>query len=144
VSHLGDLATRLAQIHRTAAEGYLSQGMYQEALPHLETAVTFAKGNAEYQNQLGFVRYICGNDQGAATAFQQALDLQPANADGWFNLGMVQYGQGASPRRRTASASRPSTSRTTPRLEQPRRRAAPARPDQRRADLLPAHSADRP
>jgi Flp pilus assembly protein TadD len=94
VSHLGDLAQRLAQIHRTAAEGYLSQGMYSEALPHLEAAVTFAKDNAEYQNQLGFVRYICGDDQGAVGSFQRALELQPANPDGWFNLGMVQYGQG--------------------------------------------------
>src|SRR5262245_16995913 len=94
VEHLTDLGTRLAQIHRTAAEGYLSQGMYGEALPHLEAAVTFAKQNAEYHNQLGFVRYICGNDQGAITSFQTALQLQPGNADGWFNLGMVQYNQG--------------------------------------------------
>lgn len=94
VTHLDDLGKRLAQIHRTSAEGYLSQGLYAEALPHLEAAATFAKEVAEYHNQLGFVRYVCGNDQGAITSFQRALQLQPTNSDGWFNLGMVQYGQG--------------------------------------------------
>ena len=93
VEHLGDLALRLAQIHRTSAEGYLSQSMYAEALPHLEAAATFANGNAEHHNQLGFVRYVLGDDVGASTAFRRALDLQPNNADGWFNLGMVEYGQ---------------------------------------------------
>lgn len=93
VEHLGDLAGRLAQIHRTAAEGYLSQSMYAESLPHLEAAATFASANAEYHNQLGFVRYVLGDDGGAINAFRRALELRPNDADGWFNLGMVQYGQ---------------------------------------------------
>lgn len=93
VEHLGDLALRLAQIHRTAAEGYLSQAMYAESLPHLEAAATFGSSNAEYHNQLGFVRYVLGDDAGSVGSFRRALELQPNNADGWFNLGMVQYGQ---------------------------------------------------
>lgn len=93
VEHLSDLSLRLAQIHRTSAEGYLSQGMYAESLPHLDAAATFAPANAEYHNQLGFVRYVLGDDAGAINAFRKALELQPNNADGWFNLGMVQYGQ---------------------------------------------------
>src|SRR5262245_58553367 len=94
ISRLGELATNLASVHRTAAEGYLSQGLYAEALPHLEAAATFAAGNAEYHNQLGFVRYLQGNDTGAIGAFRRALELKPNDADGWFNLGMVHFGQG--------------------------------------------------
>ena len=33
---LGELGSRLAEIHRTAAEAYLSQGLYEKSLPHLE------------------------------------------------------------------------------------------------------------
>ena len=93
IARLGELGERLATVHRTAAEGYLSQSLYAEALPHLEAAATFAPNKAEFQNQLGFVRYLQGDDQGAVGSFKKALALEPANADGWFNLGMVQYGQ---------------------------------------------------
>ncbi|MBX3462684.1 MAG: tetratricopeptide repeat protein [Planctomycetes bacterium] len=90
---LGELSTKLAEIHRTTAEAYLSQTLYEEALPHIEAAATFAPGEAEYQMQLGFVRYVTGDDAGAINAFNAALALDGRNAEGWFNLGMVLFGQ---------------------------------------------------
>ncbi|MCC6672106.1 MAG: tetratricopeptide repeat protein [Planctomycetes bacterium] len=93
VQQLGELGNQLAGVHRTAAEGYLSQGLYEEALPHLAAAATFAKDNAENHNQLGFVRYVTGDDQGALAAFERAIALAPQNPDSRFNLGMVLFGQ---------------------------------------------------
>jgi Flp pilus assembly protein TadD len=91
---LGEIGSKLAEIHRTAAEAYLSQSLYDQALPHLETAATFASGETEYQMQLGFVRYLTGDDVGAINAFNAVLTIDSGNAEGWFNLGMVLFGQG--------------------------------------------------
>ncbi|MCA8976732.1 MAG: tetratricopeptide repeat protein [Planctomycetes bacterium] len=90
---LGELGIKLAEIHRTAGEAYLSQGAYEEALPHVEAAATFSPGEVEYQMQLGFVRYVCSDDIGAINAFNAVLTNDPRNAEGWFNLGMVLFGQ---------------------------------------------------
>ncbi|MBL9077181.1 MAG: tetratricopeptide repeat protein [Planctomycetes bacterium] len=90
---LGELSGKLAEIHRTAAEAYMSQALYEQALPHIETAATFAAGELEYQMQLGFVRYVTGDDNGAITAFNNALAIESNNPEGWFNLGMVLFGQ---------------------------------------------------
>lgn len=90
---LGELGTRLAEIHRTAAEAWLTQGLYEQALPHLEAAAAFAPTEPEYQNQLGFVRYVTGDDVGAVTAFNAVLAADAANTEAWFNLGMVLFGQ---------------------------------------------------
>jgi Flp pilus assembly protein TadD len=90
---LGELGIKLAEIHRTAAEAWLSQSAYAEALPHLEAAATFSPGEAEYQMQLGFVRYVTGDDVGAINAFNTVLANDGTNAEAWFNLGMVLFGQ---------------------------------------------------
>jgi Tfp pilus assembly protein PilF len=90
---LHEFALKIAIAHRSAAEAYLSQDMYKEAIPHLETAVRFAPDELEHVNQLGFVRYIAGDDQGAISAFTTVLTRQPANGDALFNLGMVLFGQ---------------------------------------------------
>ena len=90
---LAELGLKLAEIHRTAAEAYLSQSCYEQALPHLETAATFSPGEIEYQMQLGFVRYLTGDDAGAINAFHAVLATDANNAEAWFNLGMVLFGQ---------------------------------------------------
>lgn len=90
---LSELGLKLAEIHRTAAEAYLSQGSYEESLPHLEAAATFSPGESEYQMQLGFVRYVTGDDVGAINAFNTVLATDATNGEGWFNLGMVLFGQ---------------------------------------------------
>ncbi len=91
--NLGELATKLAEIHRTAAEAYLSQSLYEQALPHLEAAATFSPGEIEYQMQLGFVRYVTGDDNGAINSFNAVLAVESNSAEPWFNLGMVLFGQ---------------------------------------------------
>ncbi|MSR38437.1 MAG: tetratricopeptide repeat protein [Planctomycetes bacterium] len=90
---LGELSTKLADVHRTAAEAYLSQGLYEQSLPHLAAATTFAPSELEYHNQLGFVRYVTGDDIGAIASFQQVLASDGTNGEAWFNLGMVMFGQ---------------------------------------------------
>lgn len=94
---LAELGSKLAEIHRTAAEAYLSQGLYDQSLPHLEAAATFGPGEAEYQLQLGFVRYVTGDDVGAINAFNTVLATDSGNAEAWFNLGMVLFGQSQHP-----------------------------------------------
>jgi Flp pilus assembly protein TadD len=90
---LAELGCKLAEIHRTAAEAFLSQGSYEGALPHLEAAATFAPTELEYHMQLGFVRYLTGDDTGAVNSFNTVLASDATNAEAWFNLGMVMFGQ---------------------------------------------------
>lgn len=92
-ARLTELGVRLATVHRAAAEAYLSQAMYEQALPHAHAAATFAPGEPEYQNQLGFILYVQGDDVGAITCFENVLAANPRQADALFNLGMVQYGK---------------------------------------------------
>ena len=91
--NLQELGIKLAGVHRAAAEAWLSQCNYEQALPHLEAAATFAPGELEYHNQIGFVRYVTGDDTGAITSFNTVLASDPTNGEAWFNLGMVLYGQ---------------------------------------------------
>lgn len=90
---LAELGSKLAEIHRTAAEAYMSQGSYEKAVPHLEAAAGIVPSEMEYQHQLGFVRYVVGDDVGAINAFNVVLAGDPKNGDAWFNLGMVLFGQ---------------------------------------------------
>lgn len=90
---LSELGVKMAEIHRTAGEAYLSQAAYDQALPHIEAAATFSPGEIEYQMQLGFVRYLCGDDVGAVSAFNGILAKESQNDEAWFNLGMVLFGQ---------------------------------------------------
>ena len=58
------------------------------------SAATFAPTETEYQLQLGFVRYLTGDDAGAIASFNAVLALDGNCAEAWFNLGMVLFGQG--------------------------------------------------
>ena len=93
VASLGELDSKLAEIHRTSAEAYMTQGIYEKALPHLESAVAMAPTEIEHWHQLGVVRYLTGNDGGATQAFQAVLSAEPGNDEAWFNMGMVLFGQ---------------------------------------------------
>jgi Flp pilus assembly protein TadD len=94
---LGELGVKLAEIHRTAAEAYLSQSCYEQALPHLEAAATFGASDTDYQLQLGYVRYLTGDDVGAINAFNTVLAADGNHSEAWFNLGMVLFGQSQHP-----------------------------------------------
>lgn len=91
--NLGELAVKLAEIHRTAAEGYLSQRLYDQALPHLEAAATFSPDENDYHMQLGFVQYVTGDDASAIKSFNRIISEDENNGEAWFNLGMVVFGQ---------------------------------------------------
>jgi len=91
--NLAELGLKLAEIHRTAAEAYLSQGCYDESLPHLEAAATFSPSENEYHMQLGFVQYVTGDDASAIKSFNRVISDDENNGEAWFNLGMVVFGQ---------------------------------------------------
>lgn len=90
---LAELGSKLAEIHRIAAEAYLSQGSYEQALPHLESAATFAPDATDCRLQLGFVRYVVGDDVGAVDAYNAVLTKEPTNGEAWYSLGMIMFGQ---------------------------------------------------
>lgn len=90
---LGELDGKVAEVHRSVAEAYLVQGQYERALPHLEAAVAFGAAEPELQMQLGFVRYVTGNDASAIDAFNAVLIADGNSCEAWFNLGMVLFGQ---------------------------------------------------
>lgn len=90
---LSELGLKLAEIHRTAAEAYLSQGLYDQSLPHLEAAATFSPTENEYHMQLGFVQYVTGDDASAIKSFNRVIGEDENNGEAWFNLGMVVFGQ---------------------------------------------------
>lgn len=73
---LSELGLKLAEIHRTAAEAYLSQGLYEQALPHLDAAATFSPTENEYHMQLGFVQYVTGDDASAIKSFNKVSTLR--------------------------------------------------------------------
>ncbi len=87
------LGSGLASVHRLASEAYASINDYESALGHQEAAVRFEPLELEYRNQLGFLRYVCGDD-GAAEDFQFVIDNDPENAEAYFNLAMIYFGQG--------------------------------------------------
>ncbi len=87
------LGAGLASVHRLASEAYVSINDYESALEHQEAAVRFEPEDLEYRNQLGFLRYVCGDD-GAAEDFQFVIDHDPENAEAYFNLAMIYFGQG--------------------------------------------------
>jgi len=90
---LAELSLKLAEIHRTAAEAYLSQGLYEQSLPHLYAAATFSPIENEYHLQLGFVQYVTGDDASAIKSFNRVISDDESNGEAWFNLGMVVFGQ---------------------------------------------------
>ena len=90
---LDDLGRKLAGIHNTAAEGWLSQGNYEKALAHMAAAVSMMPTNLEYLHQYGVVCYLTGEDDRAIECFTALLKTEPTNADTLFNLGMVLFGK---------------------------------------------------
>ena len=92
-STLEDLGTKLASVHNTAAEGWLSQANYEKALIHMAAATSMVPSNMDYVHQYGVVCYLAGEDERAIESFTACLRSQPTNADTLFNLGMVLFGK---------------------------------------------------
>lgn len=92
LEQLETLDAHLAQFHRVCGEAYCSQGRYETALIHQLSAVALAPQSLEYRNQLGFLRYVTGDDA-ASEDFEAVLRADPQNAEAWFNLAMIRFGQ---------------------------------------------------
>ena len=90
---LMDLGARLLVIHMTAAEAFLSLGMYAESVPHVEAAVAMDPQNLDNIIQLGYVRYLAGDDEAALEALESVIHVDPENSDALYNVGMITFGQ---------------------------------------------------
>jgi Flp pilus assembly protein TadD len=68
------------------AQQFVQQGQHIEAHALLEELVHNSSTNPLFQNDLGVLRYQLGDVEGAQTAYEQALVLDPANATFRKNL----------------------------------------------------------
>ena len=73
--------SRIDQIYSLMAEVYIRFGEFHRADIAYSTAVHHNPRIAAWWVRLGFAREQAGNLEGARTAYQGALNLQPANAD---------------------------------------------------------------
>lgn len=89
---LEQLEAQIAQFHRIASEAYCSQGRYGNALMHQEIVVRLQAQSLEDRNQLGYLRYLNGDD-GAIEDFEEVVRADPQNAEAWFNMAMIRFGQ---------------------------------------------------
>ncbi|MCA8944274.1 MAG: tetratricopeptide repeat protein [Planctomycetes bacterium] len=89
---LEGLEVQLASVHAITAEAYASQGDYENAHKHVEIAVQMQPDDPRYQNQVGYLRYLTGDDGGAVRAFCKVIDAIPDQVDAICNLGMVFFG----------------------------------------------------
>ncbi|MEI7855922.1 MAG: tetratricopeptide repeat protein [Methanomicrobiales archaeon] len=71
------------------ATGLAEQGMHNEALALLRTAIRQDPNNAGAWYNLGVTVYALGNYRDAVNAFGQAADIDPDFADAWFNKGIA-------------------------------------------------------
>lgn len=89
---LVSLEEQLANIHAITAEAFVTQGDYEGACKHVEISVTLQPEDPRYQNQVGYLRYLTGDDGGAVRAFCKVIDAIPDQVDAICNLGMVFFG----------------------------------------------------
>ena len=88
---LGRIEAELASLHRVCCEAWLSQCDYENALRHMDVAAALEPDNLEFRNQVGYLRYITGDDR-ALEDFEFILRQDATNGEAWYNVGMVQFG----------------------------------------------------
>jgi tetratricopeptide (TPR) repeat protein len=86
------LQDQLTSIHQVCSEACTSQGDHAGALTHISCCVAIQPDNMIFRNQRGFLRYVNGDDD-AMEDFQAVIARQPENADAYFNLAMIYFGQ---------------------------------------------------
>lgn len=67
---------------------------YDRAQRHYSMAIEAGAASASLMNNLGYSRYLGGNLKGAATAFREALLMDPNYELAWRNLALVYTRQG--------------------------------------------------
>jgi Flp pilus assembly protein TadD len=67
----------------------LTQGRFDESIPHLERAIAIGPDDASFRINLGAALVRKGDLTGAATQFERALVLEPSNADAQRNLATI-------------------------------------------------------
>ncbi|MDP2689457.1 MAG: tetratricopeptide repeat protein [Deltaproteobacteria bacterium] len=91
----------LRNLHARMGRIYLDKGMAEEAIPHLEEAVSGGQPDAGLYNMLGIAYGQGGHMDRAAAAFRQALVVDPNHAGARKNLDIIldgTAGNGAAPR----------------------------------------------
>ncbi len=80
-----ELKPEFPEAHRTMANILLSQGDAAGAEEHLRSALRFLPGDLPLREQLAQVLWKQGKFSHAVGQYQQVLDMQPENLDGWLN-----------------------------------------------------------
>ena len=79
---------------RTTAEGWLQQAAYARALACLEAATHLAPEDPALLHELGYVRYLAGDDAGALRAYDAALDRGAASRDLHAGRALILFARG--------------------------------------------------
>jgi len=70
-------ASHSGEYHFQVASGYLAEGERQQAVRHLERAVTIDPGHTGALFQLGHAHDLAGNDEDAVTCYERCLNHPP-------------------------------------------------------------------
>ena len=72
--------------HLTAAEGYLTLGMHDDALAEVDAVLAAKPASEAGISAKAFILLSAGRYAGAELWWEQLLAVQPDNVDGWIHL----------------------------------------------------------
>ena len=79
--------------HNNIGSALYDQGRFEEAIPHLETALRLKPHYVDAHNNLGLALWRLGRDQPAIEQFTAVLNQRP-DVKAYYNLGVVLFNQG--------------------------------------------------
>jgi Flp pilus assembly protein TadD len=80
---------RMARTHNALGVLADMQRDHGRAQQHFEDALALAADSPQVLNNLGYSRYLSGNQRGAIAAFQEAIKTDPSYKRAWRNLALV-------------------------------------------------------
>src|SRR5690242_5328351 len=93
-SHLPDAATASAARLEMAADVLRARRFPESALDYYADALKRGANEAQILNKMGTTELEIGNHRVAREFFERVVHLKRKNADGWNNLGAVEYLEG--------------------------------------------------
>lgn len=88
-SHALAVSRPSSAIHTNLGVALAESGRYEEAIPHLETALALQPDVARTYYNLGLVYEALDETLKAVTHYERCLAIDPEYADAWNNLGML-------------------------------------------------------
>ncbi len=91
--NLLQLSSGIAQALSAASDAFLSSGNYPNALKHMQAAVDIQPHDYDLQQQLGYARYLAGDDAGALEIYHRLIEQGHSNWAIHANMGVVLVGR---------------------------------------------------